>query len=140
MLPERATNFYLLCSLVSLICQLPERRLRLTGTIAALQIITAFTKVHKTNEDQIGRIDLQIQANSRKSNKDGRERLHSLKERKKSLVARRVHVVDNINSLFGAFFMHRQRDIAEEIRVETSKSFSNGSNTALKYLCPEKVV
>jgi hypothetical protein len=117
---------------LSLICQLPERRYRLTGTIAALQITTAFTKVYKMNEDEIIRLDLQIQANSRKKNKDGRKRLESLKSRKKLLNQRKTNMRDNIDNLFSAFFMHRQRDIAEEIRIETSKAFADW----IKY-CPE---
>ena len=132
MLPERATNFTYRVLVVELNLSTARATTTTDWNHSSITNHNSLYKVHKTNEDQIGRIDLQIQANSRKSNEDGRKRLHSLKRGKKSLVTRRAHVVDNINNLFGAFFMHRQRDIAEEIQVETGKSFSEW----IKY-CPE---
>ena len=62
MLPERATNLYLLCSVLS--ANLSTARATTTtdwnhSSITNKQPL----QVHKTNEDQIGRIDLQIQVN-----------------------------------------------------------------------------
>ena len=110
-----------------------ERQYRLTSTTGAFHLITGFAKVLNEETKRKEKVKSQMNAARKKMNQQqnrshlatAKKRLGDLEKMMGAMDAKIVQIRSVVEELFAHIYVHRHRDIADEIRTESAETYGD---------------